>query len=191
MMNTSNVQRQDGVSLVEVLVAMVILAVGLLSLIALHGRLQVLQIESYQRAQALLLLNDMSGRITLNRNNAAQYVTPTFVGVGMTCPGTSINRQQEDTDEWCDSLQGAAETLGGVQVGAMVGGRGCVQVLDAAANEYLVTVAWQGLAPLSAPPASVTCGAGLYNGPVGHPCQGDLCRRAVTTVVRIANLDPI
>jgi type IV pilus assembly protein PilV len=68
----------------------------------------------------------------------------------------------------------------------MLGGRGCVQSLGG--NVYMVTVAWQGLAPVAAPPASVTCGAGSYNGGTGSPCQNDLCRRAVTTVVHIATL---
>jgi prepilin-type N-terminal cleavage/methylation domain-containing protein len=63
---------QSGVSLVEVLVAMVIVAIGLLSLVVLHGRLHVLQAESYQRSQALIILNDMASRIQLNRNAAAR-----------------------------------------------------------------------------------------------------------------------
>ena len=178
--------RQGGVSLVEVLVALVILAVGLLSLVVLQGRIQVLQMESYQRAQALVLLNDMAARVALNRVNALDYVTVDPVGVGMTCPGASANRQEADIAEWCESLQGAAELIGTNQVGAMVGGRGCVE--DIGNGEFLVTVAWQGLAPISAPPTSVTCGEGEYDGPTGHPCQDDLCRRAVTTVVRIATL---
>jgi len=67
-----------------------------------------------------------------------------------------------------------------------------VEILGAAANkEYLVTVAWQGLAPVSAPPASIACGLNLYNGAVtstSSNCTADRCRRAVTTVVRIATL---
>ena len=51
---------QRGTSLVEVLVTMVILAIGLLALAGLQARLHVLQIESYQRAQALILLQDMA-----------------------------------------------------------------------------------------------------------------------------------
>ena len=54
-------------------------------------------------------------------------------------------------------------------------------------DEYLITVAWQGLAPISAPPASVTCGQNSYN-TAGTPCVNDLCRRVVTTVVRIPTL---
>jgi type IV pilus assembly protein PilV len=54
-----------------------------------------------------------------------------------------------------------------------------------------VTVAWQGLAPISAsaPPASVACGSNQYNGGTGSVCTGDLCRRAVTTLVIIPDLD--
>lgn len=180
------VHAQRGTSLVEVLISMVILAIGLLSLIVLHGRLQVLQVESYQRSQGLLLLRDMANRIALNRNHAADYVIGTPLGVGMTCPADTTTRQLADVSEWCAALQGAAETTGGSQVGAMLGGRGCVQ--DLGSGIFFVTVAWQGMAPVSAPPASVDCGEGLYDGGPDSPCQGDLCRRVVTTIVRIATL---
>lgn len=178
---------QRGVSLIEVLIAMVILAIGLLGLVGLQGRIQVMQMESYQRAQALILLHDMASRIALNRNNAASYVTANPLGAGMVCPVANASRVDADLRDWCVALQGAAETSGGNNVGAMVGGRGCVQSLGAG-NEYLVTVAWQGLGPVSAPPAGVTCGQNLYNGAAGTPCVNDLCRRVVTTIVRIATL---
>lgn len=181
---------QRGTSLIEVLVAMIILAIGLLGLVGLQGRLQVLQMESYQRAQALMLLHDMASRISLNRNNAASYAVSAPasapLGTGMTCPATTTTRAQRDAGDWCNALQGAGETLGGGTVGAMVGGRGCVESLGS--GEYLVTVAWQGLAPISAPPASVACGLNQYNGGTGSVCLNDLCRRVVTTIVRIATL---
>ena len=186
-MSARDIRLQRGTSLVEVLVTMVILSIGLLALVVLHGRLHLLQMESYQRSQALILLNDMAARITLNRNDIDSYVTGvTPVGVGAACPVAGVTRQENDMNEWCDALQGAAETLAANQVGAMVGGRGCIE--DIGGGEYLVTVAWQGQAPISAPPASVACGLGDYDGPVGTPCQNDLCRRVVTTVVRIATL---
>jgi len=59
-----------------------------------------------------------------------------------------------------------------------------------AGREYLITVAWQGMAPIQAPPDSVPCGETLYDGPAGSPCVNDLCRRVVTTVVRISDLAP-
>ncbi len=185
-MNTSAPQSQRGTSLVEVLVTMVILAIGLLALAGLQARLHVLQIESYQRAQALIILRDMAGRITNNRYAAASYDTAGSLGTGAACPTATATRQESDLTEWCDAIVGASETLGGANVGTLVGGRGCVE--DLGADEYLVTVAWQGLAPISAPPASVTCGQNQYNGAAGTQCVNDLCRRVVTTVIRIPTL---
>ena len=188
-MHRSPISVQRGLSLVEVLVTMVILAIGLLGLVGLQARLQILQSEAYQRAQALMLLKDMTGRIANNRNNAAAYATGAAnpLGEGMTCPSNVSTRQNADLSEWCTLLQGASEeTTTSSRVGAMVGGRGCVESLGN--GRFLVTVAWQGLAPISAsaPPVSVACGAGDYDG--GTVCVDDLCRRVVTSIVRIANL---
>lgn len=186
-MNTSTPQSQRGTSLVEVLVTMVILAIGLLALAGLQARLHVLQIESYQRAQALIILSDMAGRITNNRYDALAYVTAAPLGTGDPCPVTTATRQEADLTEWCNQILGASETdTGGGAVGAMVGGRGCVEALGG--DEYLVTVAWQGLIPISAPPATVTCGEDEYDGGAGSQCVNDLCRRVVTTVIRIPTL---
>jgi type IV pilus assembly protein PilV len=183
-MNSRAQQSQRGASLVEVLVTMVILAIGLLALAGLQARLHVLQIESYQRAQALILLRDMAGRISNNRYDAAGYVTVSPLGTGAACPTTTGTRRQADVTEWCNTIIGASESLGGGNVGTLVGGRGCVD--DLGGDQYLITVAWQGLAPISAPPAGVTCGVNSYDG--GTQCLNDLCRRVVTTVVRIPDL---
>ena len=181
--------RQHGATMIEVLVTIVVLALGLLGLAGLQSRLQLSEMEAYQRAQALILLNDMASRISANPRNAAEYVTGAEnpLGVGMTCPGTTTSRADLDQDEWCRALQGAAETMGGSNVGAMLGGRGCVEDLGNGID-FLVTVAWQGLTPLSAPPASVACGLNSYNDS-GSTCTGDLCRRTMTTIVRLGALN--
>lgn len=178
---------QRGTSLIEVLVTMVIVAFGLLGLGGLQQRMQLSEMESYQRAQALVLLNDMASRITGNRGMAVDYITSGGpLGVGMTCWTGAITRPQIDAVAWCHALQGAAErTSGSNNVGAMLGGRGCVESLPD--NEYMITVAWQGLSPVSAPPASVACGQSAYD-EAGSLCTEDRCRRAVTTIVRIATL---
>jgi type IV pilus assembly protein PilV len=181
-------REQRGTSLVEVLVTIVILAFGLLGLAGLQSRLQVSDMEAYQRAQALVLLEDYTSRISTNRDQAVNYVTVAGspLGAGMVCPVAAVTRQQMDALQWCNALQGAAEVTGGANAGAMIGGRGCVEALPN--NEYLVTIAWQGLTPTAAPPASVTCGANLYNdATAGAVCINDRCRRVVTSVVRIAD----
>lgn len=178
--------------MIEVLVTIVIIAFGLLGLAGLQMRMQMSEMEAYQRSQALMLLSDLASRMATNRSNAASYVTGTAnpMGTGFDCSTLGVSRAATDLKEWCRSLQGAAEftTSGGVttQQGAMIGGRGCVEL--AGDGDYMVTVAWQGLAPIAAPAASVACGAGSYNGAAGALCTNDLCRRTVTTVVRFGSL---
>lgn len=178
-------QTQRGATLLEALVTLVIIAFGLLGLVGLQSRLQVSEMEAYQRSQALILLNDMANRIAINRRAASSYVTSTPAGTG-NCPAATGSRQQVDAAEWCNALQGAAETSGTSKMGTVVGGRGCIE--DLGNNEYLVTIAWQGLVPISAPPEGVACGKDLYNGDSNSRCQNDLCRRTVTTLVRIGSL---
>ncbi|HVL74786.1 MAG TPA: prepilin-type N-terminal cleavage/methylation domain-containing protein, partial [Noviherbaspirillum sp.] len=64
---------QRGVSLVEALVTIVIIALGLLGLVGLQSRLQLSEIEAYQRSQAMILLEDMANRISMNRAAIANY----------------------------------------------------------------------------------------------------------------------
>lgn len=179
--------KQHGGALLEVLVTIVILAVGLLGLAGLQLRLQQTEMDSYQRAQALVLLNDMVSRLSANRSDAQNYVTSNAVGVGMSCPVSNATQQGRDISEWCNLLQGASEQIGTSNVGVMLGGRGCIESI--APNTYMVTVAWQGLTAISAPPNSVGCGKDLYNSSAaGDKCVNDLCRMVVTRLVRIAQL---
>lgn len=183
---------QIGTTLLEVLVTIVILASGLLGLAALQVTLVVAETEAYQRAQAILLVNDMVERITTNRSAAASYVSTVVYGASdttppaqcATAPSTQLSR---DICDWSRSLQGATETksTGGTttQVGGLGGGRGCIELVQAEdattgvcrPGIYRVTVAWQGLNRTRSP--AVTCGAGLY-GASGY-------RRAISTQVSI------
>jgi type IV pilus assembly protein PilV len=185
--------RQRGASMIEVLVTIVIIAFGLLGMAGLQSRLQVSEMEAYQRAQALVLLNDMASRIATNRNLSASYATE--VGMIKVKPdadcaadfaGTSMLKT--DVREWCNALQGAAEISGTNKLGAVIGGRGCVE--DLGNREYMISVAWQGNVPLNAPPASVACGKDLYDLGGTTGCTADRCRRVVTTIIRIAPLMP-
>lgn len=177
-------QSQGGLTLIELMVTILILLVGLLGLAGLQSRLQQAEIESYQRAQALILLGDMASRMQANRYNAADYITGTDLAPGTAigaqdCAPAGPERHSIDRFEWCQALLGAAETdPANNRVGAMIGGRGCIQ--DMGNREYMITVAWQGLIDIEPPPASVACGQGAF----GDERQ----RRAVTTLIRIADL---
>lgn len=189
---SGNPRGAAGFSLIEVLVALVVVSLGLFGLTALQAKLQLSEIDSYQRAQALLLVQDMADRIATNRKNAAAYVTDSDTELGTSdTPATNCAAETtpalRDRCEWSTALQGAAEKEGTTLTGAMVGARGCVD--DIGNSSFLISVVWQGLTPLSAPPEGLTCGAGDYDGGDNSPCQADLCRRAVSTIVRIGTMN--
>lgn len=183
----SPVPRQRGTTLVEVLVTLVIVAFGLLGIAAFQAKAQVGSIEAYQRAQAVVLLEDLQARMAGNPGQAADYVTPTPLGThDVTADCTTLAAgSARDKCEWSTALQGAAELRGttNTRMGAMIGARGCVTQLQArsdtpgacAAGIYQLTVAWQGLHSTQ-PPASA-CGEGLYG-------LDDTMRRAIG--VRVA-----
>jgi type IV pilus assembly protein PilV len=163
---------EAGLSLVEVLVTVVLLAFGLLGIAALQSRIRVGTIESYQRAQAVVVLDDMRARMIGNPAHAADYVTATSVGTNDSQPadcGTLAMGAPRDLCEWSQELKGAAErNSASGAVGAMVGARGCVEQLQApnpAAGVcepgiYRLSVAWQGMHPTKA--SSLPCGANQY-----------------------------
>ena len=186
---------QRGSLMIEVLVTIAIIAIGLTGLVQMQARLQKSEVEAYQRTQAVMLVNDMASRLSTNRLFVDDYVTGGALGVNAACDDpddSGLSLQEIDFAEWCAALRGAGEVQAGSSVGAMTGGRGCVQLVDG--TQYMVTVVWQGMTPISAPPEEVTCGASLYDLPADSACadvdQTDKCRRYVTTVVNVGNLAP-
>ena len=171
--------RSRGTSMLEILVTILILAIGMLGLAALQGQAHTSELESYQRGQALVLLQDMSGRMEGNIANAANYVT-SGVGTGATDATTCTTlttRAAIDLCEWSKALKGSSEVKSGAKQGAMIDGRGCVAT-TATANVYMVSVVWQGLQSTVIP--ATACGQNAYD--------SEGTRRAVTAVIRIPTL---
>ncbi len=178
---SSPINHPAGFTLLEVLIAIVVLALGLLGLAGLQARMQVSETESYQRSQAILLAEDMANRLSANRLNAASYIT------GVSSPlGTGNQTQandcsnlasiaQTDLCEWGNELFGTAEKTGSSTVGAMADARGCVELISTNPDVYRISVAWQGMSELSAPP--LLCGQNLYG--------ADSYRRAIASLVTI------
>ncbi len=166
--------------LLEVLISIVILAFGLLGLAGLQLKVQSTETDSYQRAQAILLTEDMAGMLNADRANAASYVTTTPLGTGDSQPAdcSALTGVQLDMCTWSNLLKGGAETKSGANVGAMTNAVGCIESLGGTPSVYRVTVAWQGMSQLSAP--SLTCGQNLYG--------NDGNRRAIASLITIASL---
>lgn len=169
-------KRETGAVLLEVLVSMLLIAFGVLGYVGLQSQTALLQLEAYQRSQALLLLNDIGQRMYANRTAAKDYVGNDI--------GTSpaINCSQKttlaarDVCEWALLIQGAAETSGTAKLGAMVGARACIS--QPTTNQYVLELVWQGVRASGAPLNA--CGKNAY--------PDEKVRRSVTTVVRIGTL---
>ncbi|MBC5781660.1 type IV pilus modification protein PilV [Ramlibacter sp. USB13] len=171
----SKASAQGGFTLLETLVAMLIVAFGVLGYVGLQARTVVSTLEGYQRAQALVLVADIAQRINLNRHSAAAYVADD-VGVDDpgACPATPVATR--DLCQWAHLLRGAAEQQDGNKVGAITAARGCIASLGG--DQYMVSVVWQGVQATG--PTPLACGTGEY--------ADENLRRGVSTVIRIANL---
>ena len=159
-----------GMTMLEVLITIVILAFGLLGVAGLQARIQVAEVEAYQRAQAIVLLQDMVDRVTAGRKTATDYVTGTATPLGtgqsvedcLTVLAPVTGGYKLDLCEWSNALLGAAETKGVASVGAMIGARGCItNPVTAMPREFVVAVVWQGTIP-TVSPASTVCGKDLF-----------------------------
>lgn len=171
-----------GFALLETLITIVILAFGLLALAGLQTKLQTTEMESYQRSQAIILLQNMAARINANRIAAATYVSATPIGVGDSqpadCTALAVGTAK-DLCEWSNALKGAAETsTSGGNLGAMIGARGCIEEVNADPLRLRVSIAWQGINKTAAP--SLDCAQGDYG--------DDAYRRLISQQITIGNL---
>jgi type IV pilus assembly protein PilV len=181
---------QRGTTLIEILISVVILLVALLGAAGMMVRSNQSEMESYQRVQALTLLQDMAARLNANRQVAACYAVAgamTTAGTGgisaPSCTTGSAAQQATVTSDltaWNNALLGNTETAasGTVALGAMIGARGCIEAIDTVNQVYRVTVAWQGLVKTVVP--SLPCGSGNFG--------SDGYRRAISVQVRIGVL---
>ncbi|CAJ0693682.1 type IV pilus modification protein PilV [Ralstonia holmesii] len=183
---------QRGSTLIEILISVVILLVALLGAAGMMVRSNQSEMESYQRVQALTLLQDMAARLNANRQVASCYAVAgaiTTAGTGgVSAPscttGTAAQQATVTTDlaAWNNALLGNTETAasGTVALGAMIGARGCIEAVDTVNQIYRVTVAWQGLVQTVAP--ALPCGSGSGN------YGNDAYRRAISVQVRMGVL---
>jgi len=192
--------------LLEILVTLVILLLGLLGLVGLQARATTASMEAYQRAQALIVVNQMVDIIRLNRRVGSCFAfsnettgTPfigaagTVYGVPPACASSTAAENQsvlDTTTAWDATLKGAAETLGGGSVGAMLGARGCISYLAGSeligsggaltgTGVYTVSVAWQGLVDSVAPPDN--CAKKLYG--------NETLRRTTSVSIRLGRVN--
>jgi type IV pilus assembly protein PilV len=180
-------QSTRGVALIEVLIAIVVTVFGLLAMVAMQLRATKLESESYQRTQAILLVDDMAQRIKANRTNVAAYEVSGANAVGGTVNACNGTRAAIDICEWGNLITGSAERdASNNPVGAMMQAKGCVSVAAPAggasgATTVVVGLVWRGHVE-SGSAATLPCAVAGYT-------AGDSLVRSVSTVVRLGDLD--
>lgn len=201
--NATYIRSQAGFTLIEVLVTLVLLAFALTALVNLQMKLHISEMESYQRGQAVVLIQDIAGRVQSFGipdpiTAANPYVAGSPVGTGdgrdPTADCSAIaNLQTRDLCELSQHLKGLGElkdagTADEKSVGAMLNSQACIEQIQApstapcAAAIYRVTVVWQGLHATRAP--DLTCGQNDYD-VVPASGDGEPYRRAISTTVTI------
>lgn len=170
---------QSGALLIEVLIAVLICAFGLLGFAGLQARAVSTDFETLQRSEALVLIEDMVSRMNANRAHADDYVSA-LLGDGPIVDCTGATGAALDLCEWSNMIRGNAEQRGGTNIGAMLSARGCITRPATSTNRYVISIAWQGIVPTAAP---------------GSPCgQGDVAfpsealRRTASSTVCVALL---
>lgn len=156
----------QGFSMIEIMVTILIIAIGLLGLAGLQTKLISAEMESYQRSHALVLLQDMMNKI---RSDEAGALNNNY---------DNIDNTNSNIESWKKNLSGYS---GDNQVGSLIGITGCLESIDTSPKTIHVSIAWQGLTPTTAPNTSENCGKDQYG--------NEFLRRVVSGDVVIVEIE--
>ena len=141
MSNIRVLSRQHGISIVESLVALVVLSVGMLGIASLYIASLKADRSALVRTQAVNLAIDIADRIRSNRAGKDDYATSSY-GSGATSKGclgktcTSAEIAEDDLYLWQDNIKKYLPN----------GATGAVAYVEAVSktdpNRYTITVEW-------------------------------------------------
>lgn len=168
-MNTSKgkcINKQKGMTFIEVLVALFIMVTGILGAVAMQANAQKGSFDAMQRSLASSMAQDIIERMRGNNSAALNlYAANSPYGSGKVTAAPTCNSSAalctpaqmvtHDLYGWEQALMGADVTSGGNNTGGLVGGTGCITVVG---NTVTVVVAWQGKAETVDANQAAACG---------------------------------
>lgn len=145
--------KTQGMTFIEVLIALVILVTGILGAVAMQATAKKGSFDAMQRSLASALAQDIIER--MRSNSSATAVLSTYEGnYGATAlavpatrcdsPGalcTTAQMTTNDLYEWTQSIRGGDVTANGANTGGLVNAIGCI---TETANAVTVAISWQG-----------------------------------------------
>lgn len=200
--STAGSHRAEGFSLIEVLIAMVILSIGVLGVTGLQLMSKRNNQDSVQQIRAASLAQELVERMRANSSSdgLATYVfnSPSEVGPMESAPSQDCRTAASacDTEQmalhdlwvWQQGLAGADERIEEDNTGGLVNPRACITGPGGGSGLYTVTIAWRGgaaipdstaIGPDGAP---ISCGSNAVDED-GNPLYGDADEFRRTIVV--------
>ncbi len=162
--------KEQGMTFIEVLIALVIMVTGILGAVAMQATAKKGSFDAMQRSLASSLAQDIVEKIRVNTvgtlgGNLALYAANSPYGSGViaeapTCNSgaalcTPAQMVAHDLFSWEQALMGAGAQNEGNNVGGLVGGIGCLSVNG---NQVTVVVTWQGKAKYTDANRAEGCG---------------------------------
>lgn len=152
-----DVSRQAGIGLIEVLVAVLVLAVGILGLATMQLGAKRASFEATQRSIATSLARDILERIRSNPAETATYAAAasnlvldasyTFPTVTdcTTAACTSVQLAGYDMRDWTEMVRGDRIKLDTTPVGGLLNPVVCISESGTSTGIVTVVMAWQGI----------------------------------------------
>ena len=164
------IKRQSGLGMVEILIAGLVFAIGVLGLTSLQLKAKRTSYDALQRSLATSLARDIAARMRTNATALETYSAIAFLGNVTSsdepqpdCKTTACTPTElanHDLWEWEKALEGASETSGETNTGGLTLPSGCI---DNNAGQITITIAWEGYGGKVNPTGS-SCGEsrGIY-----------------------------
>lgn len=148
--------QQTGATLLEVLVALVILSLGCIVAAGLQATSQKTNHDAQQRLVATFLVNDIIEKMRTNPRGLASYAATALSATNITSaptntcsvaiPCSAADLAVLDLWEWQQAITGFSVTTGTTNVGGLIQPTGCITVNGGLVR---VTLSWFGIDALS------------------------------------------
>lgn len=162
---TNTYKHTQGMTFIEVLIALVIIVTGILGAVAMQATAKQGSFDAMQRSLASSLAQDIFARMRANNvNELANYVgtyggappgaAPNCNAANSQCTASQI--RTADIVEWTQLLRGANVQTAGKNNGGLLEARGCIISVN---NAVTIIVTWQGRTETADGGAADGCGA--------------------------------